>query len=356
MIVGISGCTALLVTGFGVGDSVKNVANQQYTEIQLYDISVTYSEVVTPEMEQELAELKESGVSEYTFVLERSVDLETENGNKSMNLVVMDPDTDMSPYVNLHTTKEEPIAAPGLGEVVISHKMAKENDIKVGDTITLYDEDMRTIKAEVSGICQNFVSNYVYLNADTYEEEMGEAVGYKTAYVNIGEGEDGHLIGTALMNMDHVTAVNVNEDTLARFSSMLGSMDLIVLVIVLCAAGLAFIVLYNLTNINITERVREIATVKVLGFYQNETAAYVFRENNMLSFLGALVGLVLGYFFHAFVMSRLKIDMVAFDVHIRPASYIYSVLLTLVFTWLVGKMMKKKIDHISMTESLKSVD
>ena len=356
MIVGISGCTALLVTGFGVGDSVKNVANQQYKEIQIYDASVTYSDAINTEMERELRELIGNGISDYAFVLEKTMDLQTEEGTKGINLIVTDPDTDMNPYISLHTTKDEKIAAPKKGEAVISHKLADEYDIAIGDTITLRDEDMKTIDATVSGICENFVYNYVYLNADTYEEDMGEAVGYKTVYVNINAEEDAHLVGTRLMNLDKVTSVIINEDTMARFESMLGSMDLIVFVIVLCAAGLAFIVLYNLTNINITERVREIATIKVLGFYEKETAVYVFRENNILAFLGALGGLVLGYFFHAFVMSQIKIDMVAFDVHIRPASYIYSIILTLVFAWLVGKMMKRKLDQISMTESLKSVD
>ena len=165
-----------------------------------------------------------------------------------------------------------------------------------------------------------------------------------------------HLLGTTLANLDNVAAVSVNEDFLARFSSMMKSMDLIVLVIIICAAGLAFIVLYNLTNINITERVREIATIKVLGFFENETSAYVFRENLLLAFLGALVGLALGYFLHRFVMGQINIDMVAFDVHVQLASYCYSLLLTMVFALFVNQMMKRKIDKISMTESLKSVD
>ena len=156
--------------------------------------------------------------------------------------------------------------------------------------------------------------------------------------------------------MSDVAAVNISQDDMERFSSMMGSMDLIVVVIILCAAGLAFIVLYNLTNINITERVCEIATIEVLGFYENETAAYVFRENTILTFLGALAGLVLGVFLHRFVMSQIVVDMVAFDVHVKPVSFVYSVVLTLVFTWFVDRLMRKKIDAISMAESLKSVD
>ena len=179
---------------------------------------------------------------------------------------------------------------------------------------------------------------------------------YKTAFVSVSEGTDAHLLGTALMAMADVAAVNISQDDMKRFSSMMSSMDLIVAVIILCAAGLAFIVLYNLTNINITERVREIATIEVLGFYENETAAYVFRENTILTFLGALVGLVLGIFLHRFVMSQIVVDMVSFDVHVKQISFLYSLVLTMVFTWFVDRLMRKKIDAISMTESLKSVD
>lgn len=158
------------------------------------------------------------------------------------------------------------------------------------------------------------------------------------------------------MAMDDMANVVVNEDVKVRFNNMMSTLDYLVVVIILCAAALSFIVLYNLTNINITERIREIATIKVLGFYKNETASYVFRENVALTAIGSFVGLFLGKIFHAFVMSCVNIDMVAFDVRINPPSYLYSVLLTFVFVWLVNKFMSGKLEKISMTESLKSVD
>ena len=134
------------------------------------------------------------------------------------------------------------------------------------------------------------------------------------------------------------------------------SLNMIVVVIIICAGGLAFIVLYNLTNINITERIREIATIKVLGFYKNETASYVFRENTVLALMGTLVGLPLGMLLHRFVMSQVQIDMVAFDVQVLPVSYLYSAVLTMLFAWLINRFMRRKLDRVSMTESLKSVD
>ena len=356
MIVGISGCSALLVTGFGVRDSVTNVASQQYHEIKTYDISVTCQNAVDDAMRRELDAAMPQEIAAYTAVMQEAVDLEADGTQKSIYLVAADGEHALEPFLNLHTTKKEPVAYPGVGEAVISHKIAQQYDIRVGDTIELTEDDQTKIEVKVSGIFQNFVYNYVYLTAETYEKETGKEAEYQTLYVNGAEGEDMHLLGTTLANLDNVAAVSVNEDFLARFSSMMKSMDLIVLVIIICAAGLAFIVLYNLTNINITERVREIATIKVLGFFENETSAYVFRENLLLTFLGALVGLALGYFLHRFVMGQINIDMVAFDVHVQLASYCYSLLLTMVFALFVNQMMKRKIDKISMTESLKSVD
>lgn len=356
MIVGISGCSALLVTGFGIRDSVTNVASQQYTEIQTYDIGLTCSKPVGKSMEQELEKMIPEEVIEYGLVMEKTVDLEVDGKVKSVYLVAAKTEETMKPFLDLHTTNDEALAYPGTGEAVISHKIAQEYGVEVGDTLLLRQENRKELKVRVSGIFENFVYNYVYVTAETYREQTGEMPEYKTVYLNVAEGQDHHLLGTSLMNIDNVAAVNVNRDFLERFSTMMESMNLIVLVIILCAAGLAFVVLYNLTNINITERVREIATIKVLGFYENETSSYVFRENLMLTFLGALVGLVLGKFLHIFVMQQIKIDMIAFDVQVLPESYLYSLCLTMVFAFLVNRMMKKKIDHISMTESLKSVD
>lgn len=356
MVVGISGCSALLVTGFGVRDSVTGIITQQYTQIQTYDIGITYSSSVAQKQKDELENKEKDGVKNFVFVAEKSMDLVGEEKTKSVSLIMADPDSDITPFINLHTEKKEPIAFPQKGETVISAKVADELGIKTGDTVTLQDSDMKTLKVTVSGVCENFVYNYVYLSADTYVKQMKAEPEYKTAFVSVSEGTDAHLLGTALMAMADVAAVNISQDDMKRFSSMMSSMDLIVAVIILCAAGLAFIVLYNLTNINITERVREIATIEVLGFYENETAAYVFRENTILTFLGALVGLVLGIFLHRFVMSQIVVDMVSFDVHVKQISFLYSLVLTMVFTWFVDRLMRKKIDAISMTESLKSVD
>lgn len=356
MVIGISGCTALLVTGFGIKDSIANVAVQQFEEIQIYDIAVTLAEPVTEKTQHELAGLMGSDVSQYTFVMEKAVDLEAGGQTKSINLVAADAAKDISPFLNLHTTDDKPLEFPGKGECILTHKIAENYDIHPGDRITLQDENMRKMDLTVSGISENFVYNYVYVDFSSYEEQIGEEPQCKTAYVNLAEGADGHLMWASLMKSEEVSSVTVNEDTKERFSSMMASLDLIVLVVIICAAGLAFIVLYNLTNINITERIREIATIKVLGFYKKETGAYVFRENMVLTLIGTAAGLLLGHFLHLFVMNEINIDMVAFDIQVRPVSFLYSVILTFAFAWFVNMIMGRKLDGISMTESLKSVD
>ncbi len=262
----------------------------------------------------------------------------------------------MAPFLNLHTADKEPIAFPGAGEVVITDKIANDFGIKVGDTVTLQNEDMQAITVKVSGINQNFIYNYAYINHVTYREQTGEEAEYKNLYLNLPENADVHRISAALMKWEDVASVTVNADTMERFSSMMRSLDLIVVFVIACAAGLAIIVLYNLTNINITERIREIATIKVLGFHRRETSSYVFRENMVLAAMGIAVGLPLGHLLHLFVMNEIHIDMIAFDIRVRTVSYLYSAVLTYLFAWVVNLLMGGKLEKISMTESLKSVD
>ena len=354
MVLGISGCTALLVTGFGIRDSIAEVATQQYTEIQTYDLSISLRDV-DDGFVQKLEDFSDDGLKEALSVMEKNMDLVTDEGVKSVYLVVGDP-TQMPEYLDMHTEEGEAIAYPGTGEGVITHKLAGQYGIREGDTVTLRDENMNSLTVKISAVMENYIYNYVYVSEETWKDEFDGEPERKTVYVNLEQDTDAHELSAELMKVDGVSNVNVNRDMMDRVNSMMKSLDIIVLVVILCAAGLAFIVLYNLTNINITERVREIATIKVLGFYKNETASYCFRENILLAAMGMLVGLVLGRFLHAFVMSQIQVDLVAFDVRISALSYLYSALLTIVFAGLINLAMGGKLEKISMTESLKSVD
>ena len=357
MVIGISGCTALLVMGFGVRDSVVAVADQQYEEIQLYDIGVTLKDGKMPG-EADLKSLdsvleKENAAGMYA--MEKTIDLVTDKGTKSIHMVAVENPDEVGDFISLHTKKQEPIAYPKEGEAVLSKKVAETYAVKKGDTILLRDSDNNEMHLKVTGICENHIYNYVYIAPESYEKQIGDVV-FKNVFVRLPDASDLHEVSAALMKADGVTAVTVNSDMLSRISQMMSCMNYIVIIIIICAGALAFIVLYNLNNINITERVREIATIKVLGFYPKETASYVFRENMVLTAIGCGLGLILGKWFHRFVMGEIQIDMVSFNVQINAVSYLFSVLLTMGFAWIVNCMMTGKLERINMAESLKSID
>ncbi len=388
MIIGISGCTALLLTGFGINDSISGFADNQYEEIQVGDGVATLSTAMSSEdinvqndAEDEagsaiemgepgdstmdgqasgsatsLTDLLESDTSCYDFVSESSWDLVESDGIKSVNMVIMEKPENVDKYMKFADKDGNKIDYPGDGEAVINNALADLYDLKVGDDITVRNSDMEEINVTISGIFRNHVYNYVYISPDTYETQMGEAPEYKSVYFNLKDGADAHEISADLMDDSNVVSVTMNKDMKERISKMMKSLNYIVLVVILSAGALAFIVLYNLTNINITERIREIATIKVLGFFRNETSAYVFRENRVLTAFGIIVGLGLGILLHGFVIGQIKVDMVSFDTYIAPMSYVYSIVLTFVFNFLVNRIMSVRLEKINMAESLKSVE
>ena len=358
MIIGISGCTALLLTGFGLKDSITGFADTQFGEIQVADGTISFNtgNMTGDADTARLDELLGDYVEEYDIVSEMSWDLVEDSGMKSVNMIIMEDPAHISRYVKFKDHKGREIDYPGKGEAVINNALAEQYGIKTGDEITVRNSDMKEIRVKVSGIFNNHVYNYVFISPDTYEEQMGSAPEYKTVYFNLKDGIDAHQAAADLMEDSSILSVTVNNDMKERISNMMKSMNYIVIVVILSAGALAFIVLYNLTNINITERIREIATIKVLGFFKNETSAYVFRENRVLTAFGIVFGLILGVFLHRFVMSQIKVDMVSFDVYVAPLSYVYSIVLTFVFNFLVNLIMSAKLENINMAESLKSVE
>lgn len=357
MVIGISGCTGLLVTGFGVQDSIANIANDQYDRIQVVDVNVMMSEEVDDGTDEMIARVADGRVTDYIYVMEKSIDLVTDEAVKGLSLIAIDEETDISPYVILPDEETGNLLEyPKEGECILTNKLAGTFDLQVGDTIVLRDENNHSMELKLSGIAENYLYNFVYITTQTYEKCLGEKAEIKSVYMNLAEGVEPHEITADLMKEETVAAANVSSDSKNRFISMIESLDMLIVVISVCAGFLAFIVLYNLTNINITERIREIATIKVLGFYRKETASYVFRENMILTAFGAAAGLGLGKVFHSFVMSQVQVDQVCFAVRILPRSYLYSIVLTFAFAIVINLCMTGKLDKVSMTESLKSVD
>lgn len=356
MVIGISGCTALLLTGFGLKDSIADFANQQYEEILIADGTVGCKDPITGNLNPSLEKKLEETAEDYTFASETSWDLVTSQAVKSINLLIFEQPDEISAYMNLFSEEGNSISYPEQGQALINRALADLYGISVGDTITIRNEDMEDIKTTVSGIFENHVYNYVILSPSTYWEQLGTEPDYKTIYVNFKENMDPHQATADLMKEDTVSTTTVFQDTKERLTNMMSSLNYVVLLVIICAAALAFIVLYNLTNINITERIREIATIKVLGFFRKETSSYVFRENMVLTGFGIILGLGLGVLLHRFVMQQIQIDMVSFDIYIRPISFLYSIILTFAFHFGVDQVMSVKLDRINMAESLKSVD
>ncbi len=354
MVLGIGGCTALLATGFGIRDSIGHVADDQYGEITLYDYAVNFQEEQTRESASAYLERRGWEPEEGLLVHSGSVDVLAEGGSRSVYQIVSSTGS-LEGYIDLHSGKT-PVSYPGPGEVVINAGLAKNLDIAVGDTLRLRDGELGELEVTVSGISDNYVFHYAYVAAETYQEQLGQTPEYNSLYLHSRGGPDPYAEGAVLLEDKDAGSVTVIQASREQVNNMLSRLDYVVVVVVACAAALAFIVLFNLTNINITERIREIATIKVLGFYQNEVASYVFREIMILSALGSLAGLLMGKALHAYVMAQVQIDSMFFACRISLLSYAVSFLMTMLFTVGISMGMRPRLRRIDMAESLKSIE
>lgn len=354
MIMGIAGCTALVIAGFGVKDSVSNIVNNQYDKIFQYDISAVYGNRITDQIQQEIKEEYGNEIENSAVLMEVSAEISASDGIKTISLLVSEGE-EITGCIDFHLGNQ-PVSLPKKGEILIDKRLAEILEAQVGDEISLMSGEEQVGPFRVSGIFENYTFHYAYLTAETYEDCFKDAYEPKSMYLSFEKDADVYGIASYLSNMEDASNVTVVADMRARVENMMQSMNFIVALIIGCAAALAFIVLFNLGNINISERVREIATLKVLGFYPRETGAYVFRENVVLSCMGILCGVPLGILLHRFVMIQLKIEMVTFEINIRPISYLYAVLSVLIFTVCVDVIMRRKINRIDMAESLKSIE
>lgn len=355
MILGISGCTALLLTGFGLKDSVSRFADMQYGDIITADAQAAFNANDDGSVPDKITDKLDSSTSGYVFIHSSNWDLLYGNRVKSVSLIVPESFEKMQQFMNFKNLDGGSTKMPGINEAIVSNSIQDRYGAEIGDTITLRDESMHEINVKIVGVFENHVYNYVFVAPETIESQLSSAVVYNGAYLDfIDDGEQNYF--TSLSRAPGITSVLLFEDLKTRMANMMSSLNYIVLLIIISAAGLAFIVIYNLTNINITERLREIATIKVLGFFRRETSAYVLRENLTLTALGTAVGLGLGVLLHKFVMAQIVVDLVSFRTEIRPLSFVLSALLTFVFNFIVNLFMEIKLEKINMAESLKSVD
>lgn len=356
MLLGIGGCTALVLTALGLNDTIQNVVTRQYDDIILYDYEITMAYDMNEE-EQEIF-FRDAGddIKDAVFLYRGLAEVSDGDAIKNATLTVTDGKK-LCKYIDL-SYDGEPIDYPGRGEAAINYNLARQlGGIEVGDEIKLTTSEKKELTVTVSALFDNYVDSFVFISPETCEEQLGEVPEYKSALANAPDGADVNRCAEALTHdVDGVRGVTLSTDIKERMSSMLDGLLVVVAAIIPCAGLLAFIVLYNLTNINISERIREIATLKVLGFYPNEAAHYVFRENLILTGAGAVFGLGLGVALHAFVMNAIKVDMMYFKPHISFLSFAVSIVITFVFAVIVNAIMRRRIDNIDMAGALKSIE
>lgn len=359
-LIGIAGCTALLLTGLGLQDSINDIIDKQFGVTVKYNVVVEFDDVEDAEKEGPTVQAM---LDESTFAQEKSVrPVGADEVSYTATLIVPE---NPSEFENLWVLKNRltgEIVDFGDG-AIINEKLATSLNLQVGDDLVIANQDnmgnatnfRKTVR--VDGIMENYIADYIFMTPEAYKATYGKSPRFNSLF-GVGDADETQHeeLADALHAVPGVKTVAFNDETIDTYKTMLKSVNMIVVVLVIAAAVLAFIVLYNLTNINITERQREIATLKVLGFTKREVYLYIFRETMMLTILGALLGLVLGIYLEGFVVVTAEVDYVMFGREIHALSFLWGFLLTLVFSVVVMLFMGKRLDKIDMVESLKSIE
>ena len=350
-IIGIAGCSALLVAGFGINDSISDIVNQQYNVIYHYDTTVSAK---TSEITSQIKSLK--GVKDVYEEDHLAVTTKIENKDISTTVHIISNDKKFKDFCTLFNGNKEFDLDDS--SVLISQKMATKLNKKAGDTIKIKDANNKVIKAKIKGVFTNYVGHHIYASESLYKSWNTSA---KTTHIYLIKSKKTtkkfeRNLGNKIMNIDGVQSVTFYSSLQKNFKDMIKSISYIVVVLVISAACLAFVVLYNLSNVNISERKREIATIKVLGFTRKEVDAYINRETILLTILGSLIGLGIGIGLHHLIMNLAEMDDIMFGRTINSISYVISFVMTIGFSAIINLFMHKKLNNIQMVESLKAVE
>lgn len=359
-VIGISGCTALLVAGYGVQDSIGEIVTKQYGEIYKFDMSLTYKDEATLTQRESLnKELQQD--KRLKNHLEVSIihgTYRNKGEDQGIDLYISNDQQSFAKFINLRKRlghENVPITEKG---AVITEKLAKAKGLSIGDTIAIDNGEGIYKKIKITGICENYVGHALYMTSTYYKQVYHITAKPTGQLIKIKESsvKDENAIGNKYMKVSAVESLQFYSSLADSFKDMIASLSFVVVVLIISAGLLAFVVLYNLTNVNVSERLREIATIKVLGFYDSEVSAYVYRENIFLTLIGGFVGLFLGIGLHAMIMSLAELDNVMFGRNINMISFLYAFLITLFFAIIVNLVMYRKLKKIPMVESLKSVE
>ena len=360
-IFGIGGCMALMLVGYGIKDSIYEIADIQYEEIQLYDGNIFYKDGVTDKEKEELKDfLKEdTDISAFMDMKMKNVTVLKGNKKRSTYQCVLEDSEDAAKYLDFHDRKTKETYTLSNDGVIVSEKTAKLLNVKEGDTVKVKEGNDKAVTVKIAHICENYMGHYMYFTSEYYKEVYGKSVKYNSIIFKAKKGYTDERIkeaGEKIISRDQVLSITYLHDIKGQIDDMITSLNLVIIVLIISAGMLAFVVLYNLNSINITERQRELATLKVLGFYDMEVAEYVFRENILLTLIGAVVGCVAGKVLHLFVIQTVEIDTAMFGRNIDLLSFVYSFLFTIGFSLFVNWVMYFKLKKIDMVESLKSIE
>lgn len=356
-LVGVAGCTALMFTGFSIQDAISTVIPKQYDQIFVYDMQVGYSsgdDMEYMKTVDSVASLPE--VSSQLLAYQTPVDAIYGNVLKSTSLVAVEGSPDG--LINLRSRSGGAHIALNDDSVIISEKLANLLGVKAGDSIALRDADSNEATVKVGGINENYISHYVYMTEKLYKNAFGEDFLPNQGFYKLSDtgAETERALSSDIMDMKDVSSISFISDAQGSMQSMLDALNIVVLVLVVSAAALIFVVLFSLISINIEERNRELATIKVLGFYDNELSSYVYRESNILTVIGIIFGLLLGLLLQRFILTTMESNFLMFSRDILWQSYVYSAGLTGIFAVLVNLMMKRHFKRIDMISSLKSIE
>ena len=361
-IIGVGGCTALIISGFGLRDAISSMIPSQYGKIDLYNASVTLKDEYKNEDLENIDNILKS--YEYTEdvlnVNVQSVSIDKNDNTQSIQLIVPQYPENLSNFIVLEkrTNNDEKYALDDTG-VIITEKLSKLLDIKVGDEIKIVNSDDKECNVKVNAITENYIYHYIYMTPNLYNELYDTRIGYNVVYVNtmdMTEEKEDEFGKQILSNSDYISGVTFMSNTENIFAEVMNNMDLVVWILIISAGLLAFVVLYNLLNANITERIRELATIKVLGFYDKEVYDYISRETIILTVIGMLFGIGGGYFLTLYIIKTCEIDMLMFNPQITVWSYLFGVIITAVFAIIVNIITYFSLKKIDMIESLKSVE
>ena len=360
-VIGICGCTALILTGFGIKDAVLKMIPNQFENIFQYNMQVTLKDSLSEEEKNNfINDLSQNeSIQKITKTYMTSGTVANGEQEEDVTILVPEDESQLDGIINIndlnnnneHVTFTE-------NQICLTDKAAELLDVKAGDTITLTDSDDREVQAQISNIVENYVQHYVYMSKQTYENLFQDE--YKTNVIllkNVELDTDAQdKLATEIMNKNEVSAVTNIKSMAQSIEDMMSLLNYVVVVLIVAAGLLAFVVLYNLANVNISERIRELATIKVLGFYDKEVYDYVTRETVILTIIGIAIGLVGGFFLTHFITGTCEINMLRFSKEIKPISYVYAALITIVFTVIVNIATYFSLKKIDMIESLKSVE